>query len=173
MAACNVLFLCTGNSARSVMAEAILARLGAGRFRAFSAGSHPKGAVHPDVLELLAAKGHPTGGLRSKSWEAFAGPDAPVMDVVLTVCNAAAGETCPIWPGRPATGHWGLPDPTAIRGSAQVRRAAFAETYDQLHARIGALVALPVGALAPAELARRLNQIGREPDSRPGGIDGT
>jgi protein-tyrosine-phosphatase len=135
----NVLFLCTGNSARSILAEAILNKEGAGRFRAFSAGSHPKGAVHPAALKLLAELGLPTDGYRSKSWDEFAAPGAPPLDLIVTVCDNAAGETCPIWPGKPARAHWGIPDPAAVEGPAQ--RDAFLAAYRSLEGRIGELVA--------------------------------
>jgi protein-tyrosine-phosphatase len=136
---CNVLFLCTGNSARSILAEAILNGEGGYRFRAFSAGSHPKGQVHPAALSLLQELGHPTENLRSKSWDEFAGPDAPRLDMVITVCDNAAGEVCPIWPGKPVKAHWSLPDPAAIDGPGQAN--AFRETYDALQSRIAELIA--------------------------------
>ncbi len=140
--AMNVLFLCTGNSARSILAECILNRHGAGRFRAFSAGSHPKGAVHPDALALLAAHGYETADLRSKSWDEFVRPGTPPIDLVVTVCDQAAGEVCPLWPGRPRTLHWSLPDPAAVAGSAE-RRAAFDRIYRQLEQRIAELIDEP------------------------------
>ena len=132
----NVLFLCTGNSARSILSEAILDRLGDGRFRAFSAGSKPVGQVNPGALELLGRRAFPTDGLRSKSWDEFAGPDAPEMDYIITVCNNAAGETCPVWPGHPATEHWDIEDPAGIGASDEERRAAFEEAYAVLEKRI-------------------------------------
>lgn len=135
----NVLFLCTGNSARSILAEAILNRVGADRFRAFSAGSHPKGQVHPAALALLKELGHPTENLRSKIWDEFAAEDAPPMHYVITVCDNAAGEVCPIWPGKPMKAHWGLVDPAAVEGAGQWD--AFQETYRELHARIDNLLA--------------------------------
>jgi protein-tyrosine-phosphatase len=135
----NVLFLCTGNSARSILAEAILNREGRGRFRAFSAGSHPKGAVHPAALKLLDALGFSTDGYRSKSWDEFAAPDAPPLDVVITVCDNVAGEMCPIWPGTPAKVHWSIPDPAAVEGDGQAE--AFRDAYRDLHARIGDFLA--------------------------------
>ncbi len=146
--ATNVLFLCTQNSARSIMAECILNELGAGRFRAHSAGSHPAGRVSPDALALLERQGHATAALRSKGWDAFAGPEAPEMDLVITVCDRAAGETCPVWPGRPASAHWSLPDPAAVRGSQTVRASAFAAAYEAIAARVAALIARPVETLA-------------------------
>jgi arsenate reductase len=133
----NVLFLCTGNSARSILAEAMLNQRGTGRFQAFSAGSHPKGEVHPLAIELLHAKGLPTAGFRSKSWDEFAQAGAPHMDRIVTVCDNAAGEACPVWPGRPAIEHWGLPDPAAVDGSEDQRRAAFEATWQSLALRIG------------------------------------
>ena len=139
----NVLFLCTGNSARSILAEALLNRLGEGKWRACSAGSFPKGIVHPGALALLAERGLPTEGLRSKSWDEFAAPDAPAFTHVITVCDNAAGETCPVWPGRPARAHWSLADPAAVEGEGQ--RAAFAETYRLLEARIGEFLARQTG----------------------------
>jgi arsenate reductase len=132
----NVLFLCTGNSCRSIMAECILDRLGGGRFRGFSAGSRPIGAVHHRALALLEQRGHPTAGLRSKGWEEYAVEGAPVMDVVVTVCDNAAGEVCPVWPGRPASAHWGFPDPAAFRGGEAETEAVFAEVYARIEERI-------------------------------------
>ena len=137
----SVLFLCTGNSARSILAEALLNRLGEGRWRAFSAGSFPKGEVHPMALRLLDERGHPTEGLRSKSWDEFAVTDGPRIDHVITVCDNAAGETCPIWPGNPARAHWGLADPAAVEGAGQ--RAAFEDAYRLLEARIADFLARP------------------------------
>ena len=132
----NVLFLCTGNSARSILSEAILNRLGDGRFRAFSAGSKPVGRVNPGALELLGRREYPTEELRSKSWDEFAGPDAPAMDYIVTVCNSAAGETCPVWPGHPATEHWDIADPAGVGETDEERRAAFEEAYAVLQKRI-------------------------------------
>jgi len=158
----NVLFICTGNSARSILAEAILNREGQGRFRAFSAGSHPKGAVHDYALDLLRRLNHPTGELRSKDWNEFAGPDAPKLDFAFTVCDIAAGEACPIWPGQPMTAHWGLPDPAAVQGSEAVKRAAFAEAYRMLANRISIFVNLPLASLDKLTLQKRLDEIGRQ-----------
>jgi arsenate reductase len=138
----NVLFLCTGNSARSVLAEAILNASGGARFRAFSAGSHPAGRVNPFALELLAKNGIGTAGLRSKSWDEFARPDAPKMDFIFTVCDSAAAEACPIWPGHPVTAHWGVPDPAAVQGSDEERRRAFAEAFALLSERIRRFIEL-------------------------------
>jgi arsenate reductase len=137
----SVLFLCTGNSARSILAEALLNRDRGGRFHAFSAGSFPRGAVHPMALEVLRDRGVPTDGLRSKSWDEFAGAGAPPLDLVVTVCDNAAGETCPIWPGHPAREHWGLPDPAAVEGPGQ--KAAFEAAFDALQTRIAAFLARP------------------------------
>lgn len=157
----NVLFLCTGNSARSILAEAILEREGKGRFRAFSAGSTPKGDVHPLALHLLEKLGHDTGGLRSKGWEEFAAQGAPQMDFVFTVCDNAAGETCPVWPGQPVTAHWGMADPAAASGTEAERGLAFAETYRMLRNRLSAFASLPIAALDRMSLQQHLDEIGR------------
>lgn len=165
----NVLFLCTGNSARSLIAEALVNHWGQERFRGYSGGSFPKGAVHPYAQELLKALGLPTEGLRSKSWDQFASPDAPVMDFVFTVCDQAAGEVCPIWPGRPITAHWGMPDPAAVEGSEIARREAFRETFRGLESRIKVFVSLPIDTLDRVSLKRRLDAIGRmRPDAAEG-----
>jgi len=161
----NVLFLCTGNSTRSILAEAILNRSGHGRFRAFSAGSLPKGEAHPFALELLQKLNHPTADLRSKSWDEFAAADAPQMDFVLTVCDNAAGEVCPVWPGQPMTAHWGVPDPAAVEGGEAQRRLAFADTYRMLSNRIDIFVNLPVARLDRLTLQRRLDRIGAPHDT--------
>jgi arsenate reductase len=157
----NVLFLCTGNSARSIMAEALLNAMGRGRFKAYSAGSRPTGRVNPFALELLQQNGLPVAGLRSKSWDEFARPGAPEMDFVFTVCDSAAGEACPIWPGQPVSAHWGMEDPAAVAGDDEKRRAAFRRAYELLQRRIGLLLRLPVADLDRAALAARLNAIGR------------
>lgn len=156
----NVLFLCTGNSARSVIAEVLLDHWGRGRFRGFSAGSFPKGAVHQLTLQLLERLQLPTTGLRSKSWDEFADPGAPVMDFVLTVCDQAAGEVCPVWPGTPITAHWGVPDPAAVDGGEDERRQAFRAAARQLEARIKLLVSLPIDKLDRLSLKRRTDAIG-------------
>ncbi|SKA21056.1 arsenate reductase [Enhydrobacter aerosaccus] len=162
----NVLFLCTGNSARSILAESIVNRLGAGRFRGFSAGSHPKGQVHPYALELLNGMGYPTEGMRSKSWDVFAVAGAPHMDFVFTVCDDAAGETCPLWPGQPMTAHWGVPDPAAAEGSEIERRAAFRAAFAALENRIRLFLSLPLGKLDRMALQQKLDAIGaRSPSS--------
>jgi arsenate reductase (thioredoxin) len=158
----NVLFLCTGNSARSILGEAILDRVGQGKFKGLSAGSHPKGAVHPIALELLQHLEHPTAQLRSKSWDEFAAPGAPPLDFVFTVCDNAAGETCPYWPGQPMTAHWGLPDPAAATGSHAEQWRAFRETYAALERRIQAFTSLPVATLERLTLQTRLDDIGRD-----------
>ncbi|MGE4528023.1 MAG: metalloregulator ArsR/SmtB family transcription factor [Rhodospirillaceae bacterium] len=158
----SVLFLCTGNSARSIMAEAILNAEGGGRFRAFSAGSRPKGALDPAVMKLLQATGFSTAGLRSKSWDEFAVSGAPALDFVFTVCDNAAGEVCPIWPGQPVTAHWGLPDPAAFQGSETEKLAFCAEVMRMLRTRIGLFCALPLASLDRLSLQRRLQDIGRE-----------
>jgi len=157
----NVLFLCTGNSARSIIAEAILRKDGAARFRAFSAGSMPKGEVHPFAIKVLESYGYPTDGMSSKSWNVFAGPDTPKMDFVLTVCDNAAGETCPLWPGQPMTAHWGIEDPAAVEGSDIDKERAFVTAFRYLRNRISLLVNLPVGSLNQLALTRRLEDIGR------------
>ena len=156
----HVLFLCTGNSARSILAEAILNRLGAGRFQAHSAGSHPKGEVHPMAVELLREHGYATSGLRSKGWEEFAQPGAPQLALVVTVCDAAAGEACPVWPGAPVTAHWSLDDPAACEASTDQQRRAFRRTYHELTRRIERLVQLHLEALDPRELGARLDALG-------------
>ena len=157
----NVLFLCTGNSARSILGEAIMDRVGAGRFKGLSAGSHPKGAVHPIALELLQHLEHPTAQLHSKSWDEFAAPGAPPLDFVFTVCDNAAGETCPYWPGQPMTAHWGLPDPAAVTGSHADQWRAFRETYAALERRIQAFTSLPFATLERLALQKRLDDIGQ------------
>jgi arsenate reductase len=157
----NTLFLCTGNSARSIMAEAILNKLGAGRFRAYSAGSQPKGAVNPQTIALLAGLGYDTAAFRSKSWSEFAQPGAAALDFVFTVCDNAAGETCPVWPGQPMTAHWGIPDPAQAQGTPADIALAFKAAYRMLHRRIAAFTALPVRSLDQLSLQRRLNDIGR------------
>jgi len=162
----NVLFLCTGNSARSIIAECVLNRLGHGRFRAFSAGSYPKGQVHPYALELLRRQNYPTNDLRSKSWDEFAQPGAPALDFVFTVCDKAANDVCPVWPGQPTTAHWGLPDPASVEGSEAERRLAFAETLRMLVNRIGTFVNLPIESLDRLSLQNHLNRIGRNPPDR-------
>jgi arsenate reductase (thioredoxin) len=157
----NVLFLCTGNSARSIMAEAILSRSGAGKFNAFSAGSHPKGEIHPQALNLLRRFNYKTEGFRSKNWEEFAKPGAPALDFVFTVCDNAAGEVCPVWPGQPMSAHWGIPDPAAAEGSEAEIAAAFVDAYGRLNNRINIFVALPFEGLDRLSLQKRLDDIGR------------
>jgi protein-tyrosine-phosphatase len=157
----NVLFLCTGNSARSIMAEAIMNRLGEGRFRAYSAGSQPKGDVHPFAIDLLKSVNHSTADLRSKSWDEFAAPGAPEMDFVFTVCDNAANEVCPIWPGQPMSAHWGISDPAAAEGTDAERHLAFADAYRQLTNRISIFVSLPLRSLDKIALQKRLDDIGR------------
>lgn len=157
----NVLFLCTGNSARSILAESILRKDGSGRFRAFSAGSTPKGAVHPLALRTLESMDYPTDGMRSKSWLEFAAPDAPVMDFVFTVCDNAAGESCPLWPGQPMTAHWGIEDPAAAEGTELQKQAAFVTAFRYLRNRIDAFVSLPLPSIDRLSLATKLREIGR------------
>ena len=162
----DVLFLCTGNSARSIMAEAILNREGIGRFRAYSAGSVPSGEVNPRTLELLRRLNYPVAELRSKNWDEFAASGAPDLDFVFTVCDNAANEVCPIWPGQPMTAHWGVPDPAAATGNEAEVAAAFADTYRMLNNRIGIFVSLPFASLDRLALQKRLDEIGeRKPDT--------
>ncbi|WP_348524789.1 metalloregulator ArsR/SmtB family transcription factor [Paracoccus marinaquae] len=160
----NVLFLCTANSARSLIAEAILNADESGRFRAFSAGSHPAGRPNPRTLRLLDRLGHDLSGIRSKSWDEFAGPDAPKMDFVFTVCDSAAGEVCPVWPGQPMSAHWGLPDPAAVGGNDAEQAAAFNRTHKMLATRLSAFASLPVGTLERKSLQAELDRIGRAQD---------
>jgi len=157
----NVLFLCTGNSARSIIAEAIMNRVGAGRFHGYSAGSHPTGTVNPHAIALLKALNHPTGDLRSKDWDEFSGPDAPQMDFVFTVCDNAANEICPIWPGQPMSAHWGLPEPAAVEGTDAEIAAAFADTYRMMNNRIEVFANLPHASLDRLSLQRHLDEVGR------------
>jgi arsenate reductase len=157
----NVLFLCTGNTARSIMAEVLLNAMGKGRFRAYSAGSHPKGRVHPLTLELLTHNRMPTTDLRSKDWAEFARPGSPLLDFVFTVCDNAAGEVCPVWPGQPISAHWGIPDPAAAGGSEQERRKAFFTAYNQLSNRLSIFVNLPLANLDRLSLQKKLDEIGR------------
>jgi arsenate reductase len=161
----SVLFLCTGNSARSIMAEVVLKRAGQGHFRAFSAGSHPKGEVHPYALDLLRKLHYDVSGLRSKSWLEFAAPDAPKLDFVFTVCDDAAAESCPVWPGRPMTAHWGVPDPAAAVGNEAEVRLAFADALRMLTNRIDMFVSLPLRSLDSLTLQRRLDSIGKASDA--------
>jgi arsenate reductase (thioredoxin) len=161
----NVLFLCTGNSARSIIAEAILNKLGPGTFQAYSAGSQPKGRLNPHAVQLLQSLGYSTSGLRSKSWNEFAKPGAPVLDFVFTVCDNAAGETCPVWPGQPMTAHWGVPDPADAKGSPAEIAMAFKDAYRMLHQRIGIFAALPIRSLDRLSLQRRLKEIGNMYDT--------
>ena len=157
----NVLFLCTGNSARSIMAEAILNKLGAGKFRAYSAGSHPKTQVHPETIRLLQSLGYDTSGFRSKSSDEFTAAGAPDFDFVFTVCDNAAAEACPLWPGQPMTAHWGVPDPAEAKGTAAEVALAFKDTYRMLHQRIGIFTALPLRSLDQLTLQGKLKEIGR------------
>lgn len=163
----NVLFLCTHNSARSVIAEAILNRLGAGRFKAYSAGSQPSGRVHPYARELLEKLNYDTSSLRSKSWEEFTGPGAPDLDFVFTVCDNAANEVCPVWPGQPISAHWGLLDPGMAEGNESERRFAFADTHRMLYQRISIFTNLPLASLDKLSLQKRLDEIGRAAVAAP------
>ena len=158
----NVLFLCTHNSARSVIAECIMNRLGAGKFKAFSAGSAPRGSVHPYALDLLNRLNYDTKTLRSKSWKEFEAQDAPQLDFVFTVCDDAANETCPVWPGQPMTAHWGIPDPSIATGNEAEKRLAFASAHRMLNQRIGIFVNLPLGSIGPLALSKKLAAIGRD-----------
>jgi arsenate reductase (thioredoxin) len=165
---CNVLFLCTGNSARSILAESILRKDGAGRFHAYSAGSTPKGAVHPLTLRTLKSMDYPAEGMRSNSWVEFTAPDAPVMDFVFTVCDNAAGESCPIWPGQPLTAHWGIEDPASAEGTGLEKQAAFVTAFRYLKNRIDTFVSLPLRSVDKLALGTRLREIGRsEGATRP------
>ena len=155
----KVLFLCTGNSVRSIIAECVLNKVGEGRFEAFSAGSAPKGEIHPLVLELLERQGYPTSELRSKSWDEFAGPGAPCLDVVITLCDSAAKESCPLWLGQIVRAHWELPDPAAVVGGEEVQRAAFAETHRTVSELLTAFTSLPVGALDSSDIQGRLEEM--------------
>jgi arsenate reductase len=159
----NILVLCTGNSARSILAEALFNTLGAGRFKAYSAGSHPTGRVNPFAIEQVRALGYPVDGLRSKSWNEFAQEDSPQMDFIVTVCDNAAGEVCPLWPGQPVTAHWGFPDPASVEGSDEVKRAAFAQTLRQIRNRVQLFLSLPLETLDRMAIESRMRAIGREP----------
>jgi arsenate reductase len=163
----NVLFLCTGNSARSIMAEAAMNRMGAGQFRAFSAGSQPKGQVHPHTLDLLRNLNYSVDGLRSKSWLEFAKPDAPKLDFVFTVCDSAAAEACPVWPGQPMTAHWGVPDPAAATGNESEVRLAFAGAFRMLANRISIFISLPIRSLDTLSLQKQIEAIGRSKQVSP------
>jgi arsenate reductase len=159
----NVLFLCTGNSARSILAEAIINQAGKGKFRGFSAGSHPKGQVHPIALDVLQHLGFPTEGLRSKSWDEFAAPNPLRLDFVFTVCDNAAGEVCPYWPGQPMTAHWGIPDPAAVEGSDTDKSMAFREAFRSMETRIKLFLSLPLASIDRMRLKERLDAIGHTP----------
>ena len=161
----NVLFLCTGNSARSIMAEAILNRDGRGKFRAFSAGSHPKGHIHPYAVDLLRKLNYDVSGFRSKSWTEFARPEAPKLDFVFTVCDDAAKEVCPVWPGQPMTAHWGIPDPAAATGNEAEIRLAFADAFRMLNNRISIFISLPIRSLDELALQKQLDSIGKTKDA--------
>jgi len=157
----NVLFLCTGNTARSILAEGILRKDGAGRFQAFSAGSQPKGVVNPFALKVLESFGYPADGFRSKNWDEFSGPGAPSMDFVFTVCDSAAGEACPVWPGHPVTAHWGIEDPAAVEGSDIEKERAFVQAFKLMKNRISTFLSLPLASLDAASLRARLGEIGQ------------
>jgi len=157
----NVLFLCTGNTARSILAECILNHDGAGRFKAYSAGSQPKGVVNPLAVKVLTSLGYPTDGVSSKSWDVFAAPGAPVMDFIFTVCDNAAGEACPFWPGHPMTAHWGIEDPAAVEGSDLEKERAFVEAFRLMRNRISAFVSLPMRSLDQMALGKKLSDIGQ------------
>lgn len=157
----NVLFLCTGNSARSILAESIMRKDGAGRFSSFSAGSHPRGGINPFAFKVLRAANYPIDGMRSKSWLEFAAPDAPVLDFVFTVCDHAAGEVCPVWPGQPMTAHWGIEDPAAVQGTDIEKEAAFVAAFRYLKNRISIFTNLPLRSIDALSLATRLREIGK------------
>ena len=163
----NVLFLCTHNSARSVIAECVMNRLGMGRFKGYSAGSQPSGRIHPYALELLRKSNYDVSGLRSKSWEEFAAPGAPELDFVFTVCDNAANEVCPVWPGQPMSAHWGLPDPAAVEGTDPEKHYAFADTHRMLYQRISIFTNLPLDSLDKLSLQKRLDEIGRSKAAAP------
>lgn len=163
----NVLFLCTGNSARSIMAEAVLNRLDPRRFKAFSAGSHPRGSIHPYALDLLKHQNYPTGELRSKDWAEFGAEVAPAMDFVFTVCDNAASEVCPVWPGQPMSAHWPVIDPAAVEGNEAEKRAAFNEAFRMIHTRLAILVSLPISGLDRLTLQKRLDDIGTAKADEP------
>jgi arsenate reductase len=163
----NVLFLCTGNSARSILAESILNRWGRGQFRGFSAGSHPKGEVHPLALALISQLGWPTDSLRSKAWDEFAAPGAPLLDFVITVCDKAAGEVCPYWPGQPMSAHWGIPDPAAVEGNEVEQTFAFRQALHALETRIKLFLSLPIASIDRMRLQARMDDIGKTPPSEP------
>jgi len=165
----NVLFLCTGNSARSILAESIMNKLGKGKFRGFSAGSHPKGQVHPTAMNLLRQSGFPTDDLRSKSWGEFAAPNGPHLDFVFTVCDKAAGEVCPYWPGQPMTAHWGIPDPVAVEGTDIEKSFAFREAFRAMETRIKLFLSLPLASIDRMRLQERLDAIGKTPPGPPSG----
>lgn len=163
----NVLFLCTHNSARSIISECVMNRLGAGRFNGYSAGSQPSGRVHPYAMDMLKQLNYDTAPLRSKSWEEFTAPGAPDLDFVFTVCDNAANEVCPVWPGQPVSAHWGLPDPSAADGTESERRVAFADTHRMLYQRISIFVSLPLASLDKLTLQKRLDEIGRSEAPSP------
>jgi arsenate reductase len=166
----NVLFLCTGNSARSVIGEKLLERFGRGRFRGFSAGSRPTGQVNPLAIQVLRKNNYTTDDLRSKDWSEFAGPDAPQMDFVFTVCDSAAADECPVWPGQPMTAHWGIPDPARVEGDEVVRMMAFRDALHSLEHRISIFVSLPIESLDRLKLQRRLDEIGEPEDAADEGL---
>lgn len=159
----NILVLCTGNSARSIIGEALFNTMGGGRFKAYSAGSHPTGKVNPFAIEQVERLGYPTEELRSKSWDEFAQPGAPELDFVITVCDRAAGEVCPFWPGQPVTAHWGFPDPAAVEGSDEVKRAAFTQTMHQIRNRVQLFLSLPMETLDRMAIEKRVRAIGQGP----------
>ena len=165
----NVLFLCTGNSARSILAESIVNKLGKGKFRGFSAGSHPKSQPHPFALTLLRHLDFPTDGLRSKSWDEFAAPNAPHLDFVFTVCDNAAGEVCPHWPGQPMTAHWGIPDPAAVEGTDVEKMTAFRQAFKAMETRITLFLSLPIASIDRMRLKERMDAIGKTPPEPPSG----